>query len=144
MANIDSEYDSFIHLTIKFNSKNYSISIFPGIFNSKDYSITFSPENSIQKQIQKLNLAVFNLTKYSFNQKTQVSPTPTKKYLICVNATAVARVSNEAGKTFQRQLAFTSLFFKLLTPFKLGNNFVLLQSLLYLSLVYIIEFRVAC
>ena len=37
------------HFMIKFTSKDYSISIFPGIFNSKDYSITFSPENSIQK-----------------------------------------------------------------------------------------------
>ena len=43
MANIDSKYDSFIHFTIKFNSKDYSISIFSGIFNSKNYSITFFP-----------------------------------------------------------------------------------------------------
>ena len=28
MTNIDSKYDSFIHFTIKFNSKDYSISIF--------------------------------------------------------------------------------------------------------------------
>ena len=28
MANIDSKYDSFIHFTIKFNSKDYSISFF--------------------------------------------------------------------------------------------------------------------
>ena len=43
MANMDSKYDSFIHFTIKFNSKDYSISIFSGIFNSKNYSITFFP-----------------------------------------------------------------------------------------------------
>ena len=35
MVNIDSKYDSFIHFMIKFNSKDYSISIFSGIFNSK-------------------------------------------------------------------------------------------------------------
>ena len=28
MANIDSKYDSLIHFTIKFDSKDYSISIF--------------------------------------------------------------------------------------------------------------------
>ena len=33
MANIDSQYDSFIHFTIKFNSKDYSIFIF------QEYSI---------------------------------------------------------------------------------------------------------
>ena len=43
MTNIDAKYDSFIHVTIKFNSKDYSISIFSGIFNSKNYSITFFP-----------------------------------------------------------------------------------------------------
>ena len=53
MANIDSKYDSFIHFTVKFNSRDYSISFFSGIFNSKNYSITFFPENSIQKLIQK-------------------------------------------------------------------------------------------
>ena len=42
-ANIDSKYDSFIHFTIKFNSKDYSISFFSGIFNSKKYSIIFFP-----------------------------------------------------------------------------------------------------
>ena len=49
MANIDSKYDLFIHFTVKFNSRDYSISFFSGIFNSKNYSITFFPENSIQK-----------------------------------------------------------------------------------------------
>ena len=43
MANIDSKYDSFIHFTVKFNSRDYSISFFSGIFNSKNYSITFFP-----------------------------------------------------------------------------------------------------
>ena len=38
MANIISKFDSFIHFTIKFNSKDYSKSIFQ--------------ENSIQKIIQ--------------------------------------------------------------------------------------------
>ena len=41
MANIDSKYDSFIHFTKKFNSKDYSISIFSVIFNSN--KITFFP-----------------------------------------------------------------------------------------------------
>jgi len=41
MANIDSKFDSFIHFTIKFNSKDYSKSIFSGIINSKNYSIIF-------------------------------------------------------------------------------------------------------
>ena len=27
MANIDSKYDSFVHFTIKFNSKDYSVSL---------------------------------------------------------------------------------------------------------------------
>ena len=49
MTNIDSKYDSFIHFTIKFNSKDYSISFFSGIFNSKNYSIAFFAKNSIQK-----------------------------------------------------------------------------------------------
>ena len=40
MAHIDPK---FIHFTIKFNSKDYSISFFSGIFNSKKYSITFFP-----------------------------------------------------------------------------------------------------
>ena len=43
MANIDSKYDSFIHFTIKFNSKDYSISFFSGMSNSKKYSIIFFP-----------------------------------------------------------------------------------------------------
>ena len=43
MANIDSKYDSFIHFTIEFNSKDYSISFFSGIFNSKKYLIIFFP-----------------------------------------------------------------------------------------------------
>ena len=68
---------SFFHFTIKFNS-NYqlSISIFSGIFNSKDYSITFF---FLKVQFKNLNLAVFNSTKYSFIQKTKVSPTPSQK-----------------------------------------------------------------
>ena len=49
MANIDSKYDSFIHFTIKFNSTDYSISIFPGRFKSKNYSIICFLKNSIQK-----------------------------------------------------------------------------------------------
>jgi hypothetical protein len=35
MDNIDSKYDSFLHFTIKLNSKDYSISFVSGIFNSK-------------------------------------------------------------------------------------------------------------
>ena len=38
---MDSKYDSFIHFTIKFNSKDYSISFCSGIFNLKSYSKTF-------------------------------------------------------------------------------------------------------
>jgi len=41
MANNDSKFDSFIHFTIKFNSKNYWNSIFSGIINSKNYSLIF-------------------------------------------------------------------------------------------------------
>ena len=59
MANIDSKYDSFIHFTIKFNSKDYSISFFqeysiqkniffPGKFNSKIDSKFLIWLNSIQ------------------------------------------------------------------------------------------------
>ena len=41
MAYIDPKFDSFIHFTIKFNSKDYSKPIFSGIINSKNYSIIF-------------------------------------------------------------------------------------------------------
>ena len=58
MTNIDSKYDSFIHFTIKFNSKDYSITFFPGIFNSKNW-------------FKNLNLALFNSTKYSFIRKPE-------------------------------------------------------------------------
>ena len=64
MAKIDSKYDSFKHNTLKFNSNDYSISIFSGIFNSKNYSINFFPGKFNSKN---LNLALFNSTKYSFN-----------------------------------------------------------------------------
>ena len=37
MANIDLKYDSSIHFTIKFNSKDYSIYFLSGIFNSKNW-----------------------------------------------------------------------------------------------------------
>ena len=37
MANLDSKYDLFIDFTIKFNIN------FAGIFNSKNYSITLFP-----------------------------------------------------------------------------------------------------
>ena len=40
IENIDSIHDSFIHFTIKFNSKDYLITFFSGIFNSKYHSIT--------------------------------------------------------------------------------------------------------
>ena len=54
MANIDSKYDSFIHFTIKCNSKDNSISFFSGTFNSKNYSITFFPGkfNSKKKRLK--------------------------------------------------------------------------------------------
>jgi len=42
MANIDSKYDSFVHFSIKFNSKDYSISFFSGILNSKIFNNLFS------------------------------------------------------------------------------------------------------
>ena len=49
MANIDSKYDSFVHFTIKFNSKDYSVSTF---FRNIRFKI-ISPENSIKKLILK-------------------------------------------------------------------------------------------
>ena len=55
---------------------------FPRILNSKDYSITFFSRKIQLKQLFKtLSLAEFNSTKYSFNQKTQVSPIPSLLYL---------------------------------------------------------------
>ena len=54
MANIDSNYDSFIHFTIKFNSKDYLISFCSGIFNSKDYSIAYFPEKFNSKNDSKV------------------------------------------------------------------------------------------
>ena len=46
MANIDSKYNSFIHFTIKFNSKDYSI-----VFNSKFYLKIWIWLYSIQQNI---------------------------------------------------------------------------------------------
>ena len=54
MANIDSKYDSFNHFTIKFNSKDCSISFCSGIFNSKDYSIAYFPEKFNSKNDSKV------------------------------------------------------------------------------------------
>ena len=53
MANIYSKYDSFIHFTIKFNSHDYSISIFWEYSIPKIIQQSFFPGNSIQKMIQK-------------------------------------------------------------------------------------------
>ena len=71
MANIDSKYDSFIHFTVKFNSRDYSISFFSGIFNSKNYSITFFPENSIQKLIQKFQFGFIQFNKIFIQLENQ-------------------------------------------------------------------------
>ena len=75
MANIDSKYDSFIHFTIKFNSKDYSISISVRNIQFKKWFNNLFPKNSIQNWFKILNLALFNSTKYSFNEKTRVSYT---------------------------------------------------------------------
>ena len=76
----------------KFNSKKYSIKKFARKFNSKKYSIKkiqFKKifNSKICKKIQfkiwfkMLNLAGFNSTIYSFNNKTWVSLTPTRWWL---------------------------------------------------------------
>ena len=72
MTNINSKYDSFIHFTVKFNSRDYSISFFSGIFNN-----FFSRKIQFKNWFKNLNFALFNSTKYSFNQKTRVSDTTT-------------------------------------------------------------------
>ena len=72
----------------KFNSKKYSIQKFARKFNSKKYSIQkFAIQKIFNSKICKkiqfkiwfkiLNLAGFNSTIYSFNNKTWVSLTPT-------------------------------------------------------------------
>ena len=73
MANIDSKYDSFIHFMIKFNSKDFSISFFSGIFifNSKSYSTTFFLENSIQKLIQKIEFGLIQFNKIFIQLENQ-------------------------------------------------------------------------
>ena len=52
------KYDSFIHFTIKFNSKDYSISIFSGIFISKNYSIIFLPGKFNSKIDSKISVCL--------------------------------------------------------------------------------------
>ena len=47
MVNINSKCDTFIHFTIKFNSKDYQISIFQEF--KKIFNNLFFLENSIQK-----------------------------------------------------------------------------------------------
>ena len=61
MANIDSKYDSFIHFTVKFNSRDYSISFFSGIFNSKNYSITFFPRKFNSKFDSKIKIWLYSI-----------------------------------------------------------------------------------
>ena len=61
MANIDSKYDSFMHFTIKFNSKDNLISIFSGIFNSKNYSITYFPRKFNSKINPKHEFSLINV-----------------------------------------------------------------------------------
>ena len=63
MANIDSKYDSFIHFTVKFNSRDYSISFFSGIFNSKNYSITFFPGKFNSKIDSKILIWLYSIHK---------------------------------------------------------------------------------
>ena len=72
MANIDSKYDSFIHFTVKFNSRDYSISFFSGIFNSKNYSITFFPGKFDSKIDTKFEFFLYQLSKI-FIQQNQVN-----------------------------------------------------------------------
>jgi len=68
MANIDSKYDSFIHFTIQFNFKDYSISIFSGIFTSKNYSINVFPRKFNSKIYSKIWIWLYSIQKkYSFN-----------------------------------------------------------------------------
>ena len=57
MANNDSKYDTFIHFTTK--------------FNSKDYSITFFLENSIKKLMQKLEFGCIQFNKIFIQEDNQ-------------------------------------------------------------------------
>ena len=68
-ANIDSKYDSFIHFTIEFNSKDYSISFF-----FQEYSIQKNilfPENWIQKLIQKFWFGLIQFNKIFIKLENQ-------------------------------------------------------------------------
>ena len=68
MVNIDSKYDSFIHFTMKFNLKDYSKSIFSGIFNSKKYSIIFFPGKFDSKYDSSIHFTIkFNSKDYSIS-----------------------------------------------------------------------------
>ena len=71
MANIDSKYDSFIHFTIKFNSKDYSISIFWEYSIQKIIQQSFFLENSIQKLIQKFWFGLIQFNKIFIKLENQ-------------------------------------------------------------------------
>ena len=57
MAHIDSKYDSFIHFTIKFNSKDYSISLFRNIQFKKLFNNLFSQKIQLKNLFKVFNLA---------------------------------------------------------------------------------------
>ena len=68
MANADSKYDSFIHFTIKFNSRLFNINFFRNI--------------QFKNCFKNLSLAVLNSTKFLFNEKSQVSLTLGPKFTV--------------------------------------------------------------
>ena len=71
MANIDSKYDSFIHFTVKFNSRDYSISFFQEYSIQKSIQKPFFLENSIQKLIQQFKFGFIQFNKIFIQLETQ-------------------------------------------------------------------------
>ena len=68
---MDSKYNSFTHFTIKFISKDYSMSFFSGMFNSENFQEVVFPENSIQKLIQKFEFCLIQFNKIFIQLENQ-------------------------------------------------------------------------
>ena len=74
-ANIDSKYDLFIHFTIKFNSKDYSISIFwEYSIKQGNYSLRRPPKLFITKNIRWPKMGYHTQIHVSSNNCQKASP----------------------------------------------------------------------
>ena len=66
-AIIDSKYDSFIQLMVKFNFKFFKYNFFRNIQFKKIFNNLFSRKFQFKNRFKNINLALFNSIKYSFN-----------------------------------------------------------------------------